>query len=185
MNILAIPATNSRTSINRQLLGYAAELLTGELAGDGAAPTVGFIDLNDYELAIFSPEREAAGIPELAQQLYARIGEADALIVSFAEYNGSYTPAWKNTFDWMSRINQKVYQSKPVAMFAASPGGRAGAGVLGSATTVAPHLGAELVGSLGVGTFSQNFDADASRIADAELDQSFRGVLQALLSATA
>lgn len=166
MKILAIPATNTPDGINRKLIGHAAALLEGGLVPD---VEIEIVDLNDYEMPIYSGAREAEGIPEPAQRLFDKIGAADAVIVSFAEHNGSYTAAWKNTHDWMSRIDMGIYQGKKVVMLAASPGPRAGAGVLGSATTVAPFFGAELVGSLGVGTFYETFDAEAGELLDAEL----------------
>ena len=97
MKILAIPASNSRNSLNRQLLGYATKLIEGGLVADA---TVEMLDLNDYEMPIFSVDREQEnGIHELAQQFFDKIGSADAVMVSFAEYNGSYTSAWKNIYD--------------------------------------------------------------------------------------
>lgn len=178
MKILAIPASNSRNGINRQLIGYAARLFEDGLVADAE---IDIVDLNDYELPIYSQEREANdGVPAQARQLFEKIGAADAVVVSFAEHNGSYAVAWKNTYDWMSRIDMGVYQGKPVAMFAASPGPRGGAGVLGSATTTAPFFGAELVGSLGVPTFQDNFDPAVGEITDADLRARFIDTLEAL-----
>ncbi len=177
MKILAIPASNSRTSLNRQLLGYVARLIEDGLVPDS---TVEFIDLNDYEMPLYSPEREEEGLPELAQKFFDKIGSVDAVIVSFAEYNGSFTPAWKNIYDWASRIDAKVYQGKKVVMLAATPGGRAGAGVLGAATSGAPHFGAELVGSLGVGSFMNNFDSEAGEITNSDLQAQLKEVIAAL-----
>ncbi len=178
MNILAIPATNSVHGMNKQLLSYAGKLLAEHDAD------VEFLDLNDYEMSLYSPDREAAGIPPEAQAFFDKIGAADALIVSYAEYNGSFTPAWKNTFDWASRIDQKVFQGKPVLKLAASPGPRAGQGVLGAATMGAPHFGAELVGSLGVGSFYESFDGEAGVLADADLDAALQKLLKTLVAAT-
>ena len=175
MKILAIPATNSRNGLNKQLLDYVADILPKEHDVE-----VEFLDLNDYEMAIYSTEREAAGIPEKAQQFYDTIGRADAVIVSFAEYNGSFTPAWKNTYDWASRVDQQVYQQRPVLMLTASPGPRGGAGVLGAATMSAPFFGAELVGSLGVGTFYEAFD---EKLVDQEADAEIRALVEALVTA--
>jgi NAD(P)H-dependent FMN reductase len=69
------------------------------------------LDLNDFEMPLFSVDREqAGGIPDFAHQFYKKVGAADALLVSFAEHNGSYSAAYKNLFDWTSRIDNKVYQ---------------------------------------------------------------------------
>jgi len=97
MKILAIPATKSRNGLNRQIIASAARLLESGLVADAQ---VEILDLNDYEMPIFSVERhESGGVPEAAQRFYDKIGGADAVIISFAEHNGSYTVAWKNVYD--------------------------------------------------------------------------------------
>ena len=81
MNIIAFGASNSETSINKLLAGYTASLVEDA--------TVDVIDLNDYELPLFSVDREKElGQPALALELFNRIGKADALIISFACSNG-------------------------------------------------------------------------------------------------
>ncbi len=92
----------------------------------------------------------------------------------------SYSAAWKNTYDWASRIDMAVYQGKKVAMFATSPGGRGGRGVLDAATMVAPFFGAELVGSLAIPSFGENFDQESGSIADPELRAEFERILEEL-----
>jgi NAD(P)H-dependent FMN reductase len=89
------------------------------------------------------------------------------------EHNGSYTAAWKNIYDWMSRIDMAVYQGKKVAMFAVTPGPRGGAGVLGNAVPAAPFFGADLVGSLGIPMFYENFDAEAGELIDPDVRNRF------------
>ena len=112
MKILAFAASNSRKSINRVLVEYAASRLQSRFL---SSAEVEFLDLNDYEMPIYSVDRENAdGIHRLARAFFAKIGGADAVIVSFAEYNGFVTAAWKNIHDWMSRIEMRVWQDKPV-----------------------------------------------------------------------
>ncbi|MEL6735187.1 MAG: NAD(P)H-dependent oxidoreductase, partial [Pseudomonadota bacterium] len=92
MKVLAFAASNSTTSINRALVGYAAR----HLQAIHPSADVKFVDINDYEMPIYSPDRQNAnGIHPLSQSLFDEIGAADALIVSFAEYNGFVTAAWK------------------------------------------------------------------------------------------
>lgn len=138
------------------------------------------VDINDYEMPIFSIERHAEGTPQPAQELFDRIGAADAVLISFAEHNGTYTAAWKNIHDWMSRIDMAIYQGRKVAMFAASPGGRAGANVLGNALSTGPFFGADLVGSMGVGRFAEAFDSEKGELVDPDLRAEFEKILQAL-----
>ena len=178
MKILAIPATNSRNGLNRQIIAAAARLLEGGLVADAE---VEILDLNDYEMPIFSVERqESGGVPEAAQRFYDKIGGADAVIVSFAEHNGSYSAAWKNVYDWASRIDTGVYQGTKVALFATSPGPRGGAGVLENATVSAPFFGADVVGSLSIPSFGANFDSDTGEISNPEIRARFEEILGAL-----
>lgn len=178
MKILAFAASNSRSSINRSLVEHAAQRLRGGIVPEAE---VAFLDLNDYELPIYSPEREReGGIPAAARAFFDRIGEADAVLVSFAEHNGFVTAAWKNLFDWMSRIEMKLWQGKPVVMLAASPGPRAGAGVLASQEMQAPFFGADLRGRLGIGPWSEAWDAGERRLTrpedEAALDEALAGL---------
>ncbi|MEO0525477.1 MAG: NAD(P)H-dependent oxidoreductase [Pseudomonadota bacterium] len=157
MKVLAFAASNHSKSINRALVGYAAARLQ-ELH---PAAQIEFLDINDYEMPIYSPDRQKAdGIHPLAQEFYAKIGDADALIVSFAEYNGFVTAAWKNIYDWMSRIDQKVWQDKPFLLLAASPGRQAGANVLQTQEQTAPFFGMDIKGKYGVGSWADAWDCD-------------------------
>ena len=178
MKLLAFAASNSRNSINRKLLGHAVQVLTEMAPG---AETE-FLDLNDYEMPIYSIDREnESGIPEPAQRFYDKIGEADAILISFAEHNGSYTVAYKNVYDWASRIDSKVYQGKPVVLMATSPGGRGGAGVLGAANMAFPHFGADVQASLPVPKFYDVFDQDTGALMDSDLSAQLKDALSKLL----
>ncbi|MEM9343893.1 MAG: NAD(P)H-dependent oxidoreductase [Pseudomonadota bacterium] len=158
MKTLAFAASNHSQSINRALVGYAADRLRA--LHDGA--DVEFVDINDYEMPIYSLDRErAGGIPPLAQEFFGKIGAADAVLVSFAEYNGYVTAAWKNIYDWMSRIDAKVWQDKPVVALAATPGPRAGANVLQTQEFTAPFFGMDLKGQHGVGGWAEAWDGAA------------------------
>lgn len=157
MKILAFAASNSQQSINRALINYAINRLQSDLLPKAEIET---LDIHEYEMPIYSIDREQAdGIPSPAHALYERIGKADALIVSFAEHNGYTSAAWKNIFDWMSRIDVKVWQGKPMVMLAASPGGRGGQNVLSAQENAAPRFGAEILAMQGIGRWSEAWDA--------------------------
>ena len=178
MNILAFAASNSKKSINKQLIIYASKLID-------FANNIEIIDLNDYELAIYSPEREeklisSGGVPKKAKDFYSKIGQADVLIISFAEHNGSYTAAYKNIFDWMSRIDAKVYQEKPVIMLSASPGSKGASSVLKSAIDSADYFGAKLLGSLSIPDFNKNFDINTHKLTNKELINKLNNLLEKL-----
>ncbi|MEM1161472.1 MAG: NAD(P)H-dependent oxidoreductase [Pseudomonadota bacterium] len=176
MKVLAFAASNHSQSINRALVGYASARLQ-QLA---PATQIEFLDINEYEMPIYSLDRERAdGVHPLARQFFETIGSADALIVSFAEYNGYVTSAWKNIYDWMSRIDQKVWQDKPFVLLAASPGPRAGASVLQTQEQTAPFFGMDIKGRYGVGSWSDAWDG-RTLINDADvagIDAAVKGLL--------
>ena len=174
MKLVAFAASNSSQSINKQLVIHAAGLLSGV--------DTEILDINDYEMPLFSVDREAKiGHPDAAHRFLQKIAEANALLVSFAEHNGSYTAAWKNLFDWCSRVETKVYQGKPIVMLATSPGGRGGIGVLETATNSAPHFGADLRGSLSIPRFNDNFDTVSGRLTNVELQAKLEATVASLL----
>ena len=170
MKLLALAGSNSKKTINGQLIRYAVSLIKGV--------EVEILDLNDFEMPLFSVDREDEwGIPELAQRFYDTIGAADALLISLAEHNGSYTVAFKNLFDWTSRIDGKVYQGKPLVLLATSPGARGASGVLATAVNSAPHFGADLKGSLSIADFYKNFDTATGKITNPEIQAELEDTL--------
>lgn len=167
MKVLAFAATNHKESINKKLVEYTTSVLQDN-AEQGIE--VEILDLVDYELPFYRQDREQAdGIPEGAKEFYSKIGEADALIISFAEHNGTFTAVYKNLFDWMSRIDMKVYQDKPTILMATSPGARGGAGVLGAVEMGAPFFGMDIKSKISVPTFQDNFDSDRNEVVDSDI----------------
>lgn len=150
--VIVLGASNSKQSINKQLASYAGSFLKDV--------TVEVLDLNNYALPIYSIDlEEEEGIHPEAVKFNNDLQSADAYIVSFAEHNGSYTAAFKNAYDWASRINQKVWGDKPTLLLATSPGARGGASVLATAKAGFPYMGAAVVGDLAVPSFYDNFNS--------------------------
>lgn len=162
MKIIAFAASSSTKSINKKLVTYASSLLRDS--------STEVLDLNDYELPIFSQDKEIEiGQPELAKQFLAKISECDAVIISFAEHNGSYSVAYKNIFDWCSRINPKVYQNKPMVLLATSPGKGGGATVLATAMNSIPFFDGIVKGSFSLPNFYDNFDIENNVVSNEAL----------------
>lgn len=180
MRLLVFAASNSSKSINRQLARYAAGL--AQAAGQGDLE-IDDLDIHDFEMPIYRSDREEeSDIPQSAHDFLARINAADAIIASFAEHNGNYSAAFKNLFDWCSRLGRNVWQSKPMVLLATSPGARGGQNVLEIASAAAPRFGGEVVGTLSVPSFADNFDAEAGRLADCELDAALRALVARLVA---
>ena len=181
MKVLAFAATNSKNSINKQLVIHATDVLKSDF---DTSAEIEVIDLNDYEMPIYSIDRQNEdGVHPLAQKFFDKISEADAIIISFAEYNGNYTSAYKNVFDWASRIKMAVFQDKPVMHMSASIGPNGGANVLSIADKSAPFFKADLKGSFSVGPFAEKFDQEQGVLKDADLSAKLREGVEALVDA--
>lgn len=149
--IIAFGASSSKQSINKQLATFIANQFQNV--------SVEILDLNNYELPIYSVDKEKEyGIHPLAQEFYNKLGSADLIIISFAEHNGAYSSAFKNIFDWTSRVNTKTFQEKPMLLLATSPGPRGGSSVLEIATKRFPFQGGIVKGSFSLPSFNENFD---------------------------
>jgi len=149
-NILTIGGSSSKKSINKKLAEYAGSLMQQE--------NIINIDLNDFEMPLFSVDVEAEkGYSKATTDLNELFNKADGFIISLAEHNGAYSAAFKNTLDWLSRIEGKVWRNKPMLLLSASPGIRGGKSVLDIALGKFPFMGAKIVGSMPFPLFNENF----------------------------
>ncbi|MDH6253253.1 chromate reductase [Chryseobacterium sp. H1D6B] len=169
MKVLAIAGSNSDVSMNKQLVTYASTMF-----GENAAVEV--VDLNPFEMPIYKHERElAGGVPQEAKDLAEKIDNADVLLVSLSEHNGTYSTAFKNVFDWVSRIKDRtVWNEIPMLLMATAPGARGGAGVLEAASKRFPFHGGNIVDTFSLPFFNDNFDKAAQKISNEEKDSELK-----------
>jgi chromate reductase len=171
MKIIAFAGSPSKKSINKKLAVYAAGLFENTEAE--------ILDLNDYEMPLFSVDKELEiGQHSLAKAFLDKIGSADFLVVSLAENNGNYSAAFKNTVDWCSRINAKIFQEKPMLLMATSPGARGGASVLEIAKNNFPRFNADIKAVFSLPSFNDNFDVEKNCISNPELDQQLKETIK-------
>ena len=170
MKIIAFAGSNSQNSINKKLAFYAAHLFeNAELE---------ILDLNDFQMPLFGVDIEKEiGQHPLAKAFLDKIAQADVLVVSLAENNGNYSVAFKNVFDWCSRIGAKIFQEKPMLLMATSPGARGGATVLEIAKNAFPRYGANIKATFSLPSFNDNFDIEKGTISNAELDSQLREIV--------
>ncbi len=154
MKVLGFAGSNSQKSINKKLVQYVLHKIE-------AAETE-LLDLNDYEVPIYSPERENQdGIPAKILDFAQKISTADLVVLSLAEHNGTYSTAFKNTYDWLSRIpGRKVWDETNLLLMATSPGGRGGQSVLEVASSRFPRDGAKIIATFSLPNFKDNYSAD-------------------------
>lgn len=168
--IVAFGASNSKSSINQQLANFAAHQIENA--------RVQLLDLNDFEMPIYSIDLEREdGIPAEALQFKAHLRESDGIIISFAEHNGAYTAAFKNIFDWISRIEKDVWANKPMLLMATSPGGRGGQTVLDIALNKFKFMNSNTLLGFSLPFFNNNFNKEQG-ILDPELENEFREQLE-------
>lgn len=175
MNILAIGGSNSSTSINRKLALYAAQLIPNA--------SITIYDVSKIDLPLFSVQLEAEiGIHAIAVDFASQIDQADLIVLSLAENNGSYNAGFKNLVDWTSRINnRKTWGNKPMLLLATSPGARGGKTVLESAKNYFPFMGADLKGTFSLPKFGENF-SEENGITDAVLKEELLSTIQSYIS---
>lgn len=171
MKIIAFGASPSKNSINKKLATYAAHLFENA--------QVEVLDLNDFQMPLFSVDIEKEiGHHPLAQAFLDKMASADFLVVSLAENNSNYSAAFKNVFDWCSRITVKVFQQKPMLLMATSDGKRGGANVLEIAKNAFPRYGADVKATFSLPSFYDNFDSENGRIANPEFDNQLRDIVK-------
>ena len=172
-NIIAFAGSNSKNSINKKLAVYAANQLEGA--------NVTALDLNDFDLPLYGIDLEMEkGIPTDAQRFLDLIKGADGIVLSLAEHNGAYSTAFKNVFDWMSRINGKVWSDVPMFLMATSGGARGGATVLQIAKGRFPYMGGNIVADFSLPSFGDNFSDEG--ITDIALKKTFENSVSAFES---
>ena len=168
--ILAFSGSNSSTSINQKLV----EFITSEIK---IHPTR-VINLANYTAPIYSEDEEKNnGFPGMILALKQEISAADALIISVNEHNGSWSTFFKNTIDWLSRLDRNFLEGKKVLVMSTSPGKRGGVGALEYAKSVFPRFGADIVDSFSFPSFYDNFSVASKTVTDETLLLGLREVL--------
>ncbi|MGZ4957564.1 MAG: NADPH-dependent FMN reductase, partial [Methylobacter sp.] len=110
VRLLAISGSLRAASLNSALLRAVVALAPSDVcvelyAGLGNLP-------------LFNPDLELTGSPAVAG-LYARVLEADGVIIASPEYAHGVTGVMKNALDWM--VGSEAFVNKPVALLNASP----------------------------------------------------------------
>ena len=173
-NILVFAGSNSKKSINKELAMYASSLL------NNVSSTI--LDLNDFILPLYGLDEEAEnGIPENSQKFQEFIKNSDGIILSLAEHNGNFSVAFKNIFDWMSRIESKLWNNKPMLLMATSPGARGGASVLEIAKARFPYMGGNIVAAMSFPSYFENLKD--GKVIDQHLDEKMQLAVEKLQEA--
>ena len=179
--IVSLAGSARRESLNKRLARVAAARVSA-LGGEGV-----FLDLADYRMPLYDGDYETEnGVPDPAHALGEQVAAADGLMIASPEYNGASPALLKNTIDWLTRIDRRIWV-RPTALLSASPGpggGRRGLAVLRLALG---HLRVPLLDrQLSLPSAGEALAGDELRDAGAaaELDQLVSELLAAAETAT-
>ena len=172
MKLVAIAGALREGSLNKQLLRLAVKLLEK----DGAE--IDLVDLRALSLPFYDGDLEASsGLPAGAQELVARIGAANGLVIASPEYNFSIPAVLKNAIDWVTRAKPMPLRGKTAVLLSASPalvGGNRGLWVLRmSLEAVGVHVYPDM---FSLASAQQAFD-ESGEIKDEGLGRFLRSVL--------
>jgi len=173
LKVIALGASSSKNSINQQLAVWVANQIKNA--------EVEVLSLIDFEMPIYSIDKEINGeLPTLAKDFASKIDSADVIVLSLAEHNGSYTSAFKNSMDWVSRIpNRKIWGDKKMIVLSTSPGPRGAVSVLEAAINRFPFDGGTIVGKLSLPSFNTNFSIEKG-IINAEIKNELKKIIEKL-----
>ena len=181
-HILVFAGSTRHCSFSRRLAAAASLAI----AGQGAKPTL--IDLADFDAPLFNADLEDRdGIPQTVLDFRRLVATHDALCLATPEYNGGLTPLLLNMFCWASRPSPtddfgSVFQDKPVALMASSPGRLGGVRAIPRLRDCVFELGMLPVpGFVSVGNAAQAF-SDNGHLRDDGLAQSLHALVRRLVA---
>lgn len=122
LNLITWSGSIRAESVNTQLLDRALGLMENH---DGV--TVDRVNLADFEMPLYNQDLQEAGdLPGVVTELGARISSANAVLIASPEYNGGYSPLFKNVIDWVTRIDMFLFANKYMGVMVTTPGGMGG-----------------------------------------------------------
>ena len=140
-SILIFAGSARQGAFSKQL----AAATTTIVADDGCKPTL--IDLADFDVPLYNADLETeAGIPQPVIDFRHLVASHAGMIIATPEYNGFVTPLLLNMLCWASRPSPSddfgaVFQGRPVALMASSPGRLGGVRVIPRLRDVVAELG--------------------------------------------
>lgn len=171
--ILAFAGSNSSTSINHKLVKFTASLISEH--------DIEVLDMTRYPFEMYSEDAERThGFSNSLIELKKEFQEAKGLIISVNEHNGNMSAYFKNTMDWLSRLDRKFMADTKLFLMATSNGKRGASTSLELAEKLLSRFGAETVALFSLASFSEQL-GDTSVIKDEELAKAHADALQKFL----
>ena len=137
-------------SLRQESCNHALALIAANGAhAAGAELTV--LRLADHPLPVYNQDTEDRdGLPDEARRLKALFREHDGFIIGCPEYNSTFTAAFKNTVDWVSRPEEGYppldgFKGKVAGLVSCSPGRLGGIKVLPTVRMLLSNIGVMVV----------------------------------------
>ena len=183
-SILIFAGSARQGAFSKQLAAAATTLV----ADDGCKPTL--IDLADFDVPLYNADIETAtGIPQPVIDFRRLVASHDGMIIATPEYNGFVTPLLLNMLCWASRPSPSddfgtVFQGRPAALVASSPGRLGGVRVIPRLRDMIAELGMVPVpGFVTVPTAALAF-TEQGRLVDRKTEDDLISLIRRLLTAS-
>lgn len=183
-SILIFAGSARRGAFSRQLAAAATTLVSEA----GGKPTL--IDLADFDTPLYNADIEdAKGIPQTVLDFRRLVATHHGIMIATPEYNGFVTPLLLNMLCWASRPSPgddfgAVFQGKPVALMAASPGRLGGVRVIPRLRDVAAELGMVPVPGFTTVPAASTAFTTRGRLADSTIETGLAALANRLLAAS-
>ncbi|MBT9188704.1 NADPH-dependent FMN reductase [Zobellia russellii] len=172
--LLAFAGSNSSKSINYQLVKHTVSLIEGY--------NVQLLNMVNFPFPMFSEDYEREnGYSNSLVELKNDIVKADGIIISVNEHNSGPSAYFKNLTDWLSRVERKFLEDKPVLLMSTSGGQRGGMTALETTEKVLPRFGAQIAATFSLPSYQENF-TEGEGITNSELAKAHRAAVDQFLS---
>ena len=159
--VLAFAGSNSSISINYKLVKYTSSLLSGT--------EVRLRDMAEYPFPMYSYDVEKEnGYSNSLVEFKNEIINAKGLIIAVSEHNSYPSAYFKNTMDWLSRLDSKFLVDKKILLMSTSTGGRGAIGALEVAEKMITTFQGTVVETFSLPRYGNNFDENTG-ITNADL----------------
>ena len=149
--IIAFAGSNSSNSINYQLVKHTVSLVEGH--------DIQLINMSKMPFPMYSADYEKEhGFSNSLVELKNDINKASGLILSVNEHNSNPSAFFKNTLDWLSRIDRNFLNETKVFLMATSPGKGGAKHALKAINDMLPRFGATVTQTFSLPSFSEHFD---------------------------
>ncbi|HDZ04766.1 hypothetical protein LCGC14_0198550 [marine sediment metagenome] len=161
--VLAFAGSNSSISINYKLVKFTSSLIIGT--------EVRLRDMAKYPFPMYSQDIEKEnGYSNSLVEFKNEISNAKGLIIAVSEHNSYPSAYFKNTMDWLSRLDSKFLADKKILLMSTSNGGRGAIGALEVAEKMITRFEGAVVETFSLPRYGENFDENIG-ITNADLSK--------------